>query len=210
MANGNTWAWSTTRLPGNPNRRVPPAVLLSGLPHGSLPCRDPLPCWPSQSDGDPGTPGPGTVRVLLIDDNPRARAGIRALLLTTPGVRVVGEAANGEEGLRLAASLQPAAVVMDINLPGLDGVDAVRVLKSRQPAIRLVVLTMSAARRAQALAAGADAFLVKGGPAGELVEAVLGTDDPGPGAGRGKHTVPPPQSSPAHNPSGQCFGMPVA
>jgi DNA-binding NarL/FixJ family response regulator len=112
-------------------------------------------------------------RVLIADDRPRSRSGLRALLGLRPEIEVVGEAADGREAVRLAAEYRPDVVLMDARMPVMDGVAATRVIKARWPETRVVVLTIHAARRAAALAAGADAFLVKGCPAAEVLRAIL-------------------------------------
>lgn len=136
------------------------------------------------------------IRVLIVDDQPRSRRSLRALLTAlrwrTPGqaeeptpagglpIEVVGEAENGEEALEQVRALLPHVVVMDLQShptsalePELDGTVTIRVLKSRWPAIRIVVLTMFATDRASVLSAGADVFLLKGCSTQELLDAVM-------------------------------------
>ncbi len=115
-------------------------------------------------------------RVLIADDRPWARAGLRALLATRREIEVVGEAANGQEALALAEKYQPDVVLLDVRMPVLDGLEATRLIKARWPKIRVVVLTMHAVYRSEALAAGADQFLVKGGPSKQLFGAILGSN----------------------------------
>jgi DNA-binding NarL/FixJ family response regulator len=112
-------------------------------------------------------------RVLIADDSRRTRNGLRALLITCPEVSVVGEAANGREALELVAERRPDVVVMDVCMPAIDGLVATHVIKKRWPTVRVVVLTMYGARRAEAVMAGADVFLVKGCPPERLLEAIL-------------------------------------
>jgi DNA-binding NarL/FixJ family response regulator len=114
-----------------------------------------------------------TRRVLIADDRARSRHGLRALLTTYPGIEVVGEAGNGKEALRLVEERQPDAVVMDAKMPGMDGLTATRAIKGRWPEIKVIMLTMYSARRADALGSGADAFLMKGCPPQELLSAIL-------------------------------------
>lgn len=192
----------------NAPERNPKSVYIS-VSRGNWPLRDPLPGWPEAACPPDVPASQRSTRVLVVDDNSRTRAGLRALLLTTPGVKVVGEAPDGASAIRLAAALQPDVVLMDVRLPEVDGIEATRVIKSRQPSVRVVVLTISAAYRTEAVAAGADAFLVKGGPADELVAAVLDSDDPGPRSGRRKRRSNPRRPIPGHRPFGPCFGMPL-
>ena len=133
-------------------------------------------------------------RVLIADDQPRARHSLKALLTATgwstpshagqpthPGffpIEVVGEAEDGPQTVEQVRALRPDVVVMDLqphaeSPPGPDGMATIQVIKSRWPTIRIVVLTMYATDRASVLAAGADAFLLKGCPTRELLDAVM-------------------------------------
>lgn len=144
------------------------------------------------------------IRVLIADDQPRARRSLKALLTAmrwrTPGpgeeltpdgcmpVEIIGEAENGHETIVQVSALHPDVVLMDLHPQtasapnsGQDSAATIRVIKSRWPATRIVVLTLFATDRASALAAGADAFLLKGCPTSELLEAVMprGLANPG-------------------------------
>ena len=112
------------------------------------------------------------IRVLIADDSARARDGLRALLVTWPEVEVVGEATNGQEAMRLVAEDRPDVVLLDLQMPVLDGVQATRLIKQRWPEVTVVVLTIYAAQEAAARAAGADAFMVKGGAPERLLAAL--------------------------------------
>jgi DNA-binding NarL/FixJ family response regulator len=114
-------------------------------------------------------------RVLIADDSARARDGLRALLTIRPELEVVGEAANGQDAVRLVAECRPDIVLMDLHMPVLDGIQATRLIKQQWPAVIVVVLTMYAVDQSAALAAGADAFLIKGNAPDRLL-AALGVD----------------------------------
>jgi DNA-binding NarL/FixJ family response regulator len=112
------------------------------------------------------------IRVVIADDSARARDGLRALLATWPEVVVVGEAVNGQEAMRLVADCRPDAVLMDLQMPLLGGVQATQLLKKQWPDITVIVLTIYAAEQTAALDAGADAFVVKGSPPERLLAAL--------------------------------------
>lgn len=113
------------------------------------------------------------VRVLIADDHPRSRTGLRALLATSPLVKVVGEAANGQEAVSLVETYQPDVVVMDAQMPVMDGLEASRRIKQEQPQAKIVMLTVYNTRRAEAAAAGIDVFLSKGCTVETLLSAIL-------------------------------------
>ncbi|MEV6524880.1 response regulator transcription factor [Longispora sp. NPDC051575] len=115
------------------------------------------------------------MRVLLVDDHPVVRAGLRALLTGQPGLEVIGEASTGEEGVALAAALRPDVVLMDLQLgPGIDGVTATeRVLALAYPPRVLILTTYDTdADIVRAVAAGATGYLLKDAPPEELFRAV--------------------------------------
>ena len=113
------------------------------------------------------------MRVVIADDRSRSRDGLRALLTTWPEVEVISEAADGREAVRLVEKCRPNVVLMDVRMPAMDGLEATRLIKDGWPEVKVVVLTMYASYQADALAAGADAFVVKGCPAEELLETIL-------------------------------------
>jgi DNA-binding NarL/FixJ family response regulator len=114
------------------------------------------------------------VRIALADDHTLVRTGLRLLLETMPDMIVVGEAADGEEALSLIESTSPDVVLMDLAMPGLSGLDAVRRGAARFPGTRLIVLSMHAeeAYVQEALGAGAAGYLLKGADRTELEHAL--------------------------------------
>ncbi len=112
-------------------------------------------------------------RILIADDHPRSRNGLQALLATSSEVKVVGEAADGQEAVHLVEKYQPDVVLMDIQMPVMNGLEATQRIKNYWPKVKVIGLTMYGAYRAKALAAGVDAFLIKGCPAEELLKPIL-------------------------------------
>ncbi|QIS40928.1 response regulator transcription factor [Clavibacter capsici] len=124
---------------------------------------------------DPATHAPAAIRVLLVDDQALVRAGFRVILESEDGIEVVGEAADGEEGVRLAAALAPDVICMDVQMPRVDGLEATRRIVA-DPAIRAGVLMLTTFDREDylftALDAGASGFVLKSASPESLVEAV--------------------------------------
>jgi DNA-binding NarL/FixJ family response regulator len=113
-------------------------------------------------------------RVLIVDDSPQVRQELRTLLSLAGDIEVVGEAADGLEAVRLTATLQPQVILLDLQMPVMDGYQAARQIKALCPTCRVVALTVygDPASRSQALQAGVDVFLVKGAPLETLVHAI--------------------------------------
>lgn len=114
------------------------------------------------------------ITILLVDDQPLFREGLHTLLSVQPDFAVVGEAGNGAEALRLASSLCPAVVLMDLQMPVLDGVAATRFLREEQPDCRVIVLTTFDDDELvfDGLRAGAIGYLLKDAPSEKLGEAI--------------------------------------
>ena len=112
-------------------------------------------------------------QVLIADDLPQTRDGLQALLSTFPEIKVVAEAANGREAVQLVQAVQPDVVLMDVQMPDMDGLDATQIIKASWPETRVIVLTINASYQTEAFAAGADAFFVKGPSTEDLLEAIV-------------------------------------
>ncbi|MFJ9950496.1 response regulator [Kitasatospora sp. NPDC091207] len=115
-----------------------------------------------------------TVRVLLVDDQPLLRSGLRVIMADHPDLTVVGEAADGAEAVRLVGELSPDVVVMDIRMPGMDGIEATRLITAGPTAARVLVLTTfdEDDHVYDALRAGASGFLVKDMALDDILSAV--------------------------------------
>ncbi len=112
------------------------------------------------------------LKVLITDDRVATRKGLRALMLTQPDIQVIGEAVDGECAIRLIQENIPDVVIMDAFMPGMNGLEATKIIKKKWQEIRVVVLSLHEGIREQALAAGADAFLVKGCPIENLIREI--------------------------------------
>jgi DNA-binding NarL/FixJ family response regulator len=115
-----------------------------------------------------------TLRVLVADDHLIFRDGLRALLASTPDAELVGEAATGEEAIALASSLQPDLVLMDLQMPDLNGIEATRRIVHDSPHIRVLVVTMfeDDSSVLAAMRAGARGYLLKGATHAEMARAI--------------------------------------
>ena len=116
--------------------------------------------------------------VLIADDRPASLNGLRALLATQPTIDIVGEASDGQEAIQLVEHCQPDVVLMDVRMPVISGLEATRIIKDHWPEVKIIVLTMYPSHQAEALAAGADVFLVKGCAAEDLLQAILKGETP--------------------------------
>ena len=116
----------------------------------------------------------GVLRVLLVDDHPVVRLGIRSLLNSQTDITVVGEASSGEEALRKARQLKPDLVLMDIAMPGMSGIEATRLIKKELPHVHVLILTMHDDEEFffPVLRAGASGYVLKESDYQELLYAV--------------------------------------
>ena len=114
------------------------------------------------------------LKILLADDHKMLREGLRVLLDSQPGMRVVGEAASGKEALEKAGELKPDVVVMDLSMPGLNGLQATELLRTQHPSIKVVVLTAheDESYLTQLCKAGAAGYVLKRSEGGQLAQAI--------------------------------------
>ena len=115
-----------------------------------------------------------TTRILIVDDVPQVRRELRTLLPLLDDIEIVGEAENGQSAIELAATLQPDVVLMDVEMPIVDGLTATRSIKQQYPPCGVIILSIhdDKATRAQARSAGADNFVDKGAPLTILLQAI--------------------------------------
>lgn len=113
-------------------------------------------------------------RIMIVEDNPRARCALTALISQQAGINVTAEASNGQEAIRKVQEQVPDVILMDIRMPVMDGLEATRAIKAKWPRVRIVILTMYPENQAEAFEAGADAFLLKGCPVMDVMSALRG------------------------------------
>ena len=113
-------------------------------------------------------------KLLLVEDHIVVRQGIKALLSDEPDIQIVGEADNGREALALVETLQPNVVLMDISMPGMNGIEATRQVRQRYPEVKVVVLSMHANEEYvfQVLRAGASGYVLKQSDSSEVLTAI--------------------------------------
>jgi len=117
---------------------------------------------------------PNPIRIIVADDHPVVRDGLVAILGTQPDFEVVGEAGNGSEAVEHALTLRPDVILLDLEMPELDGVEVLRRLRESSPEVRAIVFTAfdTDERILGAVQAGAQGYLLKGVPRKELFDAV--------------------------------------
>ncbi len=139
---------------------------------------------------------PAGLRALIADDSDLYAEALALTLELDPGLEIVGRARDGNEAVELSLALRPDVILMDLDMPGLDGIEATRAVLQELPASRVVMVTASADEedRRRAMEAGVDAYVRKGGFAGELFEAIFGSRE------RPARPAAPPEQPPARPP----------
>ncbi len=115
-----------------------------------------------------------SIRIMIADDHKVTREGIKALIRNEPGMEVICEAGDGQEAIAMAENQSPQIIVMDISMPGLNGIDAARQIKAKWPRIKIIALSMYSERRyvAGMLEAGVSGYLLKNGSVNEIIDAL--------------------------------------
>ncbi len=127
------------------------------------------PAVPSEAEAD------GQVRIALVDDHAVVRQGLAAVLRQEKGFQIVGEASDGKSAVELVHQLQPDVVLMDISMPGMNGIEATKIIHEESPDVRVIGLSMHDDAHAgeEMRAAGAAAYLSKSGPVDSIIQAIL-------------------------------------
>jgi YesN/AraC family two-component response regulator len=113
------------------------------------------------------------IDVLIVDDQIKIRRGLKALLRFTPFIRTIWEALDGEAAMKIVSEVMPQLVIMDVKMPTMGGIEATRQIKHCWPEVKVIILTMYPIYEFEALAAGADRFLVKGDTTRSLQDEIL-------------------------------------
>lgn len=111
-------------------------------------------------------------KIMIVDDSLRARCALKALISQQAGINVIAEASNGQEAIQIISKQKPDIVIMDIRMPVMDGLEATRAIKAGWSQVKVIILTMYPYHQPEAMAAGADAFLVKGCPLDEITDLI--------------------------------------
>jgi DNA-binding NarL/FixJ family response regulator len=128
----------------------------------------------------------GAIRILLVDDHPVVRAGLTSMLSTIPGLAVCGAASSGEEALQMVDSQQPDVLLLDLRMPGMTGIELLKVIRAKTSPPKTLVLTSyeSDEEIYRAIEAGAQGYLLKSTPQAEIVAAIQTVHS-------GRHHIPP-------------------
>jgi DNA-binding NarL/FixJ family response regulator len=118
------------------------------------------------------------VRILIADDQKHSRQSLRTLLQTLPAVEEVRDVPDGKAAIELLATWEPDVAVLDARMPELDGVQATRIIRATWPRVRVIVLSMYPDYQADALRAGAHAFVSKGAPPSDLLDLLCEKSQP--------------------------------
>jgi two-component system NarL family response regulator len=114
------------------------------------------------------------IRIMIVDDHPVVRAGLGSMLTTQPGIKVVGSASSGAEALTVLDTMRPDVILMDLRMPGMTGLDAIRQINTRPDPPRIIVLTSFDTDEDiyQSVGAGAHGYVLKDAPQDRLLEAI--------------------------------------
>lgn len=118
-----------------------------------------------------------TINLMIVDDSSRARSALEALLSLQRGLKIIARASNGLEAVNMIEEYMPDVVLMDVKMPVMDGLESTRIIKSRLPGVRVVILSMYSDYVSEALASGADNFLLKGCSIEEMMSAITGRSE---------------------------------
>jgi len=160
---------------GSRFRLITPSVILSDQIPGEWPDSQPAISVAIASRREPDKVGAvGRVRLVLVDDHVVMRQGLSGLLRTEQDIEIVGEASDGESALDLVRMTRPDVILMDINMPGMDGIQATKIIHEEMPDIRIIGLSMfqEGEQAAAIRKAGAIDYLTKSGPSEALIEAI--------------------------------------
>jgi len=112
-------------------------------------------------------------KIMVVEDSSRARRALTAYMSLQVGLQITAEASNGMEAISKINGFPPDIIIMDMQMPVMDGLEATKIIKTRWPWVKVIALTMYQSYQSKALSAGVDAFLVKGCPIEELVSTVF-------------------------------------
>ena len=158
--------------PGSGDDRLILSVSLQG-PESTAPPLSTMPVSPITGLAAK-SPGTAALRILMVDDHPLVRQGMRGVVDGFENMRVVGEAADGQEAVQLAESLRPDVIIMDVNMPRMDGIEATRLIKRANPQITVIGLSVNNSVQVEAAmkAAGAASYLTKDAAPEQLYSAI--------------------------------------